>query len=119
MKKLIATAFMTAMLFAQPAAAESSVQSGCQLIAMLTNRNISAEPVDPAECDKTRASAGGSANTCLIAALIAYNRSRGLADLDRPPIHIRRLAAKGCMMMVFDKPESAVEAAMRTMKWDE
>jgi hypothetical protein len=86
---------------------DSNMQTGCSLLTMATAGSLS-QIASPTSCPSLKTSMG-DANTCVVAALMTYNQNRGFAQLDRPPLHVRKQVAKACIMLIYGDSENRAE----------
>jgi hypothetical protein len=116
MKKLFATVLAVASIatISQANAEPSNSEIGCSLLNMaMATRIEQLQDVDPVNCAKMKAEINGDWFLCIAPTIVTYNRVRGLPDLTRPPMHIRQLVTKACIMVVFDIPEGKAEAVAK------
>jgi hypothetical protein len=117
LKPLVVAVLLTATLL--PARAEfgsTNAEKGCTILSLNVGARIDDMPWMTSEtCAKMRASYNRRAKEtdnwmdCVITMLMTRNRVRGLPDVDKPPLDVRKNVLKGCVMAISDYDEKSAE----------
>jgi hypothetical protein len=89
-------------------------EKGCMMITLASIFRIEQmSDVDAQSCQQLKTTFDGDISKCVIATGMAYNRSHGRGDFDKPPTEIRDSVLKGCSMLVTDRSEQVVEYVLK------